>query len=267
MGKIFVSALSALLGLVAAPAWAQGIGLGFGGGGSDVSKDVNEVEEVVDEEEYLPFEGDEADEGADDIRAAQTRELELSLEELRSRHDYAMSVALGPTKPWQTYSFEVQSLLEDDLALGAYAGFADKTDAGIIDEQAYDLRLKARSFGFSLRWFMTRLERLSFELDLGYGSWEATVTPHGADDSDVGESDLLSAGFRGHGPIAGIGANLSWIFDNGVFLEWLPFGARFSKALQRDFTRETALGKRAILRNLERPAFYGLTNIRLGWYF
>ncbi len=237
---------------------------------SNESRDVDEVEEVVPEDEFLPLDEKEDElNGAqvDKIAKAQKEELALSTSELRARHDYLMSVSIGPSKPWQTYSLELASLVRDDVAIGVYAGSGDRRDSGIIDEKAYDLRIKARSAGVSARYFLTRLERLSFEADLGYGTWDATVTPHGSDDLVLDDAQKLSAGFRGHGPIFGVSAVLSWIWENGVFLEWTPVGARWSRTLAKDFTRESELGRRAILRALERAAFYGLTNLRIGFLF
>lgn len=235
---------------------------------SSEDRDVDEVEEIVPEDEFLPL--DEAQQepaAADEIAKQQTDELALSLEELRGDHEYMASLSIGPSKPWQSYTLELLALLRDDVAFGFYAGIGDRRDSGIIDEKAYDLKLKARSAGVTLRYYLTRLERLSFEADLGYGTWEATVDPHGSDDLVFDEDEKLSAGFRGHGPIAGVSPVLSWAWENGVCLEWTPVGVRWSRALSKTFTRDSTLGRRAVLRAIERTAFYGLTNIRVGYLF
>jgi hypothetical protein len=253
MAKAFVLALIAQLGFVnGAPPPA------------DEGKDIDEVEDVVPEDEVLPL--DEREEHAG-ISDAQKDELALTLEEIRARKEYLIALGVGPSKPWQTYSLELTSLLADDVAFGFYAGAGDRHDSGIIDEKAYDLRVKARSAGMVARYYLTRLERLSFEADLGYGTWEAALKPHGSDDLVLDADEKLTSSFRGHGPIFGLGAVLTWMWEGGPFLEWTPVGARFSRTLSKDFTRETPLGRRAILRAIERPAFYGLTNIRFGYIF
>lgn len=236
----------------------------------DDGKDLDEVEDVASEDEVLPLD-DSSDPNAREksaaISATQKDELALSVEELRMRHEYFTSLGIGSSKPWQIYSVEFASLLRDDIAFGFYAGSGDRHEAGIVEDKGYDLKIKARSAGITARYFLTRLERLSFEADLGYGTWDASLAPHGSDEL-VNEGEAkLTASFHGHGPIAGVSAVVTWLWESGAYLEWTPVGASWSKTLSRDFTRDSPLGQRAILRAIERGAFFGLTNLRVGYLF
>jgi hypothetical protein len=235
---------------------------------SPKASDLDEPDDIVPESEFLPADGeDDADGTVAEINRQQAKELRETHAEIRGRHDYALSLGLGSSKPWQVLTVEAASLAVPGFELGIYAGTGHFTSSSIVSEKSYDLQVSSRSAGVSARYHFSRLQGLSVETVLGYGAWEGHVTLYGADEDVEDDPDKVTAGFNGNGVVFGLSTALTWLWDNGVFLEWTPIGVRRTKLLQKDLTRDTDAVRRAVSNTVERPALYVLTNLELGYLF
>lgn len=258
-------------GLAAAPAFAQYPGNAPMGPAPSES-DVLEVEDIADEEYSLPddelLKDDDEDvsETIEEIDRQRRRELALSANEKRARFQYVGGLMLGIGRPWMIYSLDVGYLRTPRQAFGMYAGGGGITSSGITDEKAYDMTVRSRGSGFFFRHWFEKVDLVSLDFSLGYAAWEGKVTPHGSDPEDTSE-DILTSSFRGSGISAGIGANLTWIWNTGFHLEWIPILIHYSKFLQKDVARDSDVVRETIRRNMETPLLNGLTSLRLGYYF
>lgn len=234
--------------------------------------DVDEVEDVVEDSESLPR-SDSAGEGAITrdrvaaIEAMQAKELALSNDEERARRAYGVGLSLGTTRPWLTYAFDAYALISPAWTFGMYAGGGRLVQPGEALSQTYDLQVETRAFGLSGRRYFQRLDGVSLEMLLGYAGWEGKLSPQGSDAARTDDTEKLSAGFTATGVVAGLGLRLDWVFANGFALDWLVVGARVGHVLTQDLTRDSAASGRAVKRDLERGALYGLTNIRVDYLF
>ena len=141
-------------------------------------------------------------------------------------------------------------------------------ESGFLEEQAYDIKSKTRSMAATLRWYSSHFPHLALEGVLGYVTWEGRMDPKGSDSEEV-ETDAsrLSSGFRALGMTLGGAMAVTWIWDNGMVLDWTPVGIQLSRMHQKDYDRETDLLERAVKYAVERPAFYGMINLKLGYVF
>lgn len=199
-------------------------------------------------------------------------ELKFSQEELRSRFAYMFAAGLGNGKPWQGYTLEMGAILAKDRTVAMSLGAGSFKESGFLEERAYDVSGRSRAIAFALREYSRHFPHLALELVVGYGDWSGRVDPHGsdtdepADDADT-EALKLSSGFNAHGLIFGVGLGCSWLWDNGFYLDWTPLGLHASKLLQRELDRDTRVVERAVTFAIERPLFYGLMNLKLGYLF
>jgi hypothetical protein len=258
--------------------------------------DVDEVEEVVpDNEVLLPDEAgaedrtpegdviapesepdDEPVDGAPDsggkprlhnIKSAQFEELAPSQEEVRGRYAYGAAVALGTALPWQSYSLSFYRLLSERWAAGLYVGGGAFSDSGTLDEQSYDLKIRSRSAGVDGRYYFGGLQRLSLQASLAYAAWSGNVEPNSADDENPASEEKLATAYDASGVTTGLGAVVTWLWNGGFYIDWTPVGIRKSWIFQKDQTRDSALGDKLVRQKVERPFFFGVTNIRFGMLF
>lgn len=236
--------------------------------GTHTGTDVTESEEVVPDTAFLPVEQEgEPSEETQSILDTQEKELGYSQEELRTRFQYGIAVSVGAAHPWQIYGIETTAIMAGDWQVGAFAGGGGVKSSGRVDEKAYDLALTTRSFGLTAQYHMERLEHLGVTACIGYAAWDGTFEPHGSDDDVIIDEEKLGASFRAHGPFVGVAAVLTWLWESGFYLEWVPVGARRSKIAERDLSRESPLVNKAVEQTIQTPAFYGLTDIKIGWLF
>lgn len=235
--------------------------------------DVEEVDDVVDDAEVLPRGDDdpatqESEANVDAIERMHRDELSYSNDEIRSRYAGGLSVTLGSTRPWQTYSIDAFFLPRSEVAYGLYAGGGSVTQNGVAFEQTYDLTVQTRAFGVSGRYHFKRLKRISIEALLGYAAWNGRFTPHdGNEDEATIDPTKVSSSYRATGLAFGFDCVIDWVWESGVFLDWTPVGVRRSRVLQVDLSRGDASVTRHVTRDLERAAFYGITNVRVGYLF
>lgn len=252
-------------------AFAQYPGVAPMGSGPHES-DVLETEEIADGEYSLPpdellkEDDDDTLETLDEIDRQQSKELALSNNEKRTAFSYVVGLMLGVGRPWQVYSVDVGYLRNERQAIGMYAGGGVVSNSGITNEKAYDLRVTSRGSGIFFRQWLKNPDILSFDFSLGYTSWDGEVSPHGSDPDDS-NADILTSSFSGTGVSAGVGANLTWIWNTGFHLEWIPLLVHYSRFLQKDVSRDSDIVRETIKRNIETPALNGLTSLRLGYYF
>ena len=250
--------------------WAQYPGnapLGMGPNKTDVL----ETDDIVDDQFSLPpdeflEDDDVTKETVKEIERQNAEELAYSANEKRSRYSYIAGFMIGFGRPWQVYSIDIGYLRNERQAFGMYAGGGTVSSTGITKEKAYEMRVTSRGSGFFYRHWLENLDVLSFDLSLGYTSWEGTVTPQGSDteESDV---DVLTSSFRANGISTGAAVNATWVWDNGFHIEWIPILIHYSRFLQKDISRESEINKDTINRNLEKPTINGLSSVRLGFYF
>ncbi len=236
------------------------------------ASDVNEVEDIPGDEDSL-LGSDTAPETAevrrhqDEIKLTQARELSLSDREIRSRFNYGMALAYGPTRPWQNYSLEGFTMPDARYASGLYAGVGTLKQPGIGQEKAYDIDLTSRSAGVFARYFFSRLEGLYIEGEGGYAVWSGRMTPHGSDIQDPQMQEKLTDSFDMSGMVIGAAAALHWVWENGLLVEWTMIGMRRSWVLQKQLGRGSATVERIVTRDIQRAEFFGLTNIKIGYMF
>jgi hypothetical protein len=251
-------------------AWAQYPGnapLGVG----PQKDDVLETDDIVDDQFSLPpdefLEDDDiTKETIKEIERQNAEELAYSANEKRSRYSYVAGFMVGFGRPWQVYSIDIGYLRNDRQAFGMYAGGGSISSTGITKEKAYEMRVSSRGSGFFYRHWLENPDILSFDISLGYTSWEGTVTPQGSD-TDESDVDLLTSSFRGNGVSTGVAINATWVWDNGFHIEWIPILIHYSRFLQKDISRESEINKDTINRNLEKPTINGLSSVRFGFYF
>lgn len=242
------------------------------------ASDVDEVEEVVsDSEVLLPDElnGDEA-KGRDGssqrvgkIKSTQDAELSYTQEEVRGRFKYGAAAAIGTAMPWQNYSLSWFKLLEPQWAVGLYVGGGQFRDSGTTDNHAFDMKIGSRSTGVEGHYYFSGFDNLSLVGTLAYAIWDGNVTPSGADDATEGEDagDVLTSSFDASGLAVGFGAALTWLWDSGFYIDWTPVALRRSWIVQKDQSRESDFVDKVIEQKIERPFFFGVSNIRLGYLF
>jgi hypothetical protein len=174
---------------------------------------------------------------------------------------------MGHAMPWQGYSVEALALLRPDLAVGVYGGGGGFHTSGIQNEKSYDLAMETHGAGVAGRFWFERLEKLSLAAAAGYTTWSGSISPHGSEEPDVDPQDKLSAAFRASGLVAGLSAGLTWIWDSGLFLQWTPVGIEMSRALSKDYSRDSTIVRDAVTSNLQRTGFYGLIDLEFGYFF
>lgn len=281
----FVLALTATLVLVgSSAALAQGPGVQT----MPKAPQKDDVQEVEDVDGGSGF--DAAKAGKSEIDAAgaaddpayqdevEREALALSQSEMRARFRYLVALAVGNARAWETYALEGGAPLGADAVVSLFAGTGKLSASGIEDDAAYDLTVQARSTGVDYRWYVPRLDGLSLSTSVGYVAWSGKVDPQGADGDELlddGEEDAaeastdprLTSGFEATGLFVGVGAAVSWLWESGIYLEWTLVGLRKSKVLESSFDRDSDLAEKVAARDLERMAFYGLANLKLGYFF
>lgn len=234
--------------------------------------DLSEVEDVVDDGEVLPKNEStpKSARGRANIAAIeemQAEELSYSNMEMRARYDYGVSLGVGPSRPWQSSTIDAFAILRPNLAFLMYAGTGHVSQPGMALSQTYDMDINARAFGIGGRYFFDRVDGFSIEALLGYAAWEGKLSPEGSDDEISSNSEKLSASFHATGVTGGVGVVVDWILDSGIFIDWTIVGTRISRVTALDLSRDSEATTHAVRRDLQRAAFYGLTNIRVGYLF
>ena len=237
-------------------AWAQYPGNAPPGAGPK-EDDVLETDDIVDDQFSLPpdeflEDDEETKETVREIERQNAAELAYSANEKRSRYSYVAGFMIGFGRPWQVYSIDIGYLRNERQAFGMYAGGGTISSTGITKEKAYEMRVTSRGSGFFYRHWLENPDILSFDVSLGYTSWEGTVTPQGSDTSETDETgnDVLTSSFRGNGVSTGLAVNATWVWENGFHIEWIPILVHYSRFLQKDISRETDINKDTINRNL-----------------
>ena len=234
--------------------------------------DLHEVDDVVDDAEVLPR-GDEAPQtdagkaNVEAIEAMHAEELSFSNVEMRAPKLYGVSAGVGASRPWQMYTIDVFAIITPNVTFGMYAGTGQQKQPGAALSQTYSLKVNARTFGFSGRYFFDRFDGLSVEGLLGYAAWDGRLTPNTGDEDLPSDTDKLSAGYHAAGLSGGFGLTVDWIMESGIFFDWMVVGARIGRVQSLDVSRDAPVAERAIKRDLERAAFYGITNVRVGYSF
>lgn len=256
--------LSAFLVLsMVAPAWAQVTYEPLGD--PSATDDVDEVEELPPALEPPSTAVQEVASGDANVLP---EELRFSQDELRSRFDFFVAAAVGSAKPWQGYTLEMGVMLTKDALASLGVGGGSFKESGFLDERAYDVKGKSRGLVGSLRWYSSHFPHLAGEAVIGYAAWEGRVDPKGSDVQEVEPDERkLSSGFRANGVFAGLAVGLTWIWDNGLLLDWTPVGMQVSRMQQKDYDRDTDQIDRAVKFAVERPSLYGLMNFKLGYIF
>lgn len=225
--------------------------------------DVNEVDDVPDRDEAT---ADKA--GSQNGGRLESEFLSYSPLEVRSRFKYGVSLAGGPSMPWQSYSLAGDDQIKPDLAVGLYLGGGTFTLTGnTVDGRAYDISMTARGFGILARYWIPHIERLSVELALGYSLWNGSVTPHGSDDQITDPSQKLGSSFNAAGFVQGLAFNLQWLWEGGFYLQWTPIGIQATEVLQESDSLSSDLVKSAVKHDLQRGRVYGLIDLKVGYYF
>ncbi len=235
--------------------------------------DLDEVDDVVDDDDILPRSSageSEVESRMTRINRSQERELQLSYDEIRAQHNYVGAVALGSSKPWQAYDVELGFIISPDRVGTVFAGGGPQRFEGVVEEKSYDTRLDARTFGTTYRYFFHKIDGLSAEALLGYAQWDGRVSPHGSDDSDdeiTDASEKLSSSFHATGFFGSVSSAASWFWDSGVYVEWTLVGITAGRVQTMDFTRDSDIVDKAVRRDLQRAAFFGLNNVKIGMLF
>jgi hypothetical protein len=204
--------------------------------------------------------------------------LALSQAEMRARFRYLVALSVGNARAWETYALAGGAPVSQEAVVTLFAGTGRLSSSGLEDDAAYDLTVEARSTGVEYRWFVPRLDGLSLSASTGYVAWSGKVDPQGAEGDDLlgGEDPdaavdsadpRLTSGFEATGLFVGLGAAVSWLWENGVYLEWTLVGLRKTKVLESTFDRDSDLAEKVAVRDLERVAFYGLANLKVGYFF
>jgi hypothetical protein len=234
------------------------------------ASDLDEVDDLADDDDILP----RSAQGEKDVEARvarinklQEKELRLSHDEIRAKHTYVGALALGSSKPWQAYDVELGYVVKPDRVASLFAGGGPQRFEGVVSEKSYDMKVDARTFGLTGRYFFHKIEGMSVEAVLGYAQWDGSVSPHGSDDSIDDASEKLSSSFHATGYFGGLSAALSWLWESGFYLEWTLVGITSGKVQTLDFTRDSDLVDKAVRRDLQRASFYGLNNLKLGMHF
>lgn len=232
--------------------------------------DLDEVDDIAGDDDILPRNASgesDVESRMQKINRSQDLELKLSHDEIRAKRTYAAAVALGSSKPWQAYNLELGFLMPPSRMVTVFAGGGPQRFEGVVEEKSYDMEVNARTFGTAYRYFFHKIEGLSAEAVLGYGQWDGSISPHGSDDEITDFSEKLSSSYHASGYFGGVSAAITWLWDSGFYLEWTVVGMTKAKLMTTDFTRESEIVDKAVRRDLQRAAFYGLNNLKIGMLF
>ena len=201
--------------------------------------------------------------------AGEANELALSDAELRARHVTGAGVFLGEVVPWATAGIEALYLASPYRVFSLVAGAGSFDQFGKrTDIRSVDITSNTRAFGLVGRWFFKGMPQLSMQAASTYVLWKGKASPHGADaDTDSAALEALSSGFDATSVSFGVGLNLTKVWTNGIYFEWLPVGIKKSVILKKSFGRSDTGVENTVEKFIERQEIFGFINARVGIYF
>ena len=187
---------------------------------------------------------------------------------MRSRFNHGVSLGLGATMPWQSYTLEADDQIRPDLALGFYCGGGGfKLTGDGVDGRAYDLTSTTHGFGVVARYWIPQLDRLSVEASLGYLWWSGTISPHGSDTAITDPEQRLGSSYQASGLTGSLALSIQWLWESGFYLQWMPVGFESAVLVQQDQSLDSDAVKSAVQGDLQRARIYGVIDLKFGYLF
>lgn len=235
--------------------------------GDPQPQDLDEMDDIAGERDYLP-----PDYGVAPVNRKKLKKVESDMEsllkksatDLRANKTAIISLAQGTSSPWQGTSLGFQGILSPLNSVGLTLGTGKFEQEGEVAERSYDLNVKSRAVALGYQRYFETYEPFGVQFFLGYALWEGNVIPSGSDSLSTG-NDRLSSSFEANGWFVGVNVSMSWIWESGIFLEWIPFGLQSSSVLQFKKSTDSTGVDDAVIPSIESPAFFGISNIKIGY--
>ena len=216
------------------------------------SQELDEVEDVPREE---------------DVVEVTATELAPTATEVRGRYHKAVALALGPSTAWQQLAVEAGQMLRGVRYIGMVAGGGGLKSSGMAGSKAYDLSLRSQGVGVTYRRWLRSWDQISAEGSLGYAEFSGHIAPHGSDDETATAADKLASTVHLGGLVASLAVAVTWTWDNGFFLQWVPVGIESTKLIRQSYSQAVPLVRSAVRGATEHTRVFGLADLRLGYYF
>src|SRR5690606_11727336 len=105
-------------------------------------EDIEEVEDVADDRDYLPPDYGVAPVNPQKMRAMEkqvAKVLELSDAQIRGEKSAAIAIVRGTASPWQGLALDVQAILSPTNSVGLIIGTGEFEEKGEVSERSFDL--------------------------------------------------------------------------------------------------------------------------------
>lgn len=216
----------------------------------------------VGDETYDDYDDESTGDQRADWQQQQDQELETSQQERREGASKAAMIAIGEHAAWNTIGVRWMEWVEENHAWSGALG------TGIFDSTAQSgslaVRVRSQNVGARYQYWPSSVFPLALAGDAGLHKWTVRASCSTAASTDVCSEGTLN----GLGLSVSAGLLISWLADDGVFLEWLVLGGKWTSIVQRSWSGVAGAMSEAEASNaLTKKRLMNFANVAVGWRF
>jgi len=231
--------------------------------------DIEEVQPIPDDDDFLPSDSAIIESNREHVKNVEdsvTEVLEPTDAEIRRNKNFGIGIMRGTASPWVGVGIDSHIYVNTGLAVGIIAGRGEFEDQGEVSERTYNISYNSKSLAVSAKKFFVNYQPINLELTVGYAIWEGLVVPKGSDELSS-DNEKLTSSFEANGWFSSISLGCSWFWESGIFVHWVPIGIQLTGIRQTDTSRDSDTVLAAVNETIEPPAFFGISNLRIGMAF
>ncbi len=193
-------------------------------------------------------------------------DLDSTQVSMREDFNYGFALGLGSGLPWLEYYLEALYIWQPNIWFTYFNGVGDSEFNGTSKTLKYSIDADQKVLGVSGRWYFWDIVPFYWDASLSFCMWDGNISPQGP--VTLGSTPTVSiirSGFDAHGIVMATGVGLSYIWENGVFIDYKLVGVLRSFVTKLDMHDPGSLSRDSIKNNFNKAYEFGIFNLKVGY--